>query len=317
MRTTDGLGSGGTAAARRPPSEPVYDAVALGMGAYARMAFRVEVLRRRGWRLRPGSLLVSTHRAETDVPLLASALYLGGRVWLHRRPRMHFAARDDLFERGFFAGFLPRLGPRGRRALAPLSAGGLLPLIRAHPIGSATSLSLGRALAALPAEARLGPDLLPDAALGALAGRAAELRRPAPRTVVEARRGEYADVLWRRYDRSELAAPALDAVWRRRMAEATGQLRWLVELMRAGEPLVLFPEGSPSPDGAIGPLRPGLGALVRRGAPATIQPLAIAYDRLRPGRPRAWVAFGAPLAPPAADVETAVLRALRHATPLT
>jgi hypothetical protein len=230
---------------------------------------------------------------------------------------MHFAARDDLFERGFFAGFPPGLGPRARRALSPFSAGRFLPLIRAHPIGSATSLSLGRALAALPAGAALGPDLLPAAALDALAQRAAELRRPAPRTVGEARRGEYADVLWGRYERSELTAPALDAVWRRRLAEATGQLRALVGLMREGEPLVLFPEGHPSPDGAIGPLRPGLGALVRRGAPASLQPLAIAYDPLRPGRPRAWLAFGGPLAPPAADVETAVLRALRLATPLT
>src|SRR5438132_502646 len=83
------------------------------------------------------------------------------------------------------------------------------------------------ALAALPAGVRLGPDLLPAAALDALAERAAELRRPSPLTVGEARRGEYADVLWRRYERGDLVAPALDAVWRRRLAEATGQLRAL------------------------------------------------------------------------------------------
>src|SRR5438270_220163 len=89
--------TGDGAAQRRRPFEPLYDATATGMGAYMRTAFRVEVLgRRRRWRLAPGTLIVSTHRAETDVPLVASSLYLGGRIWLHRRPRMHFAARDDL-----------------------------------------------------------------------------------------------------------------------------------------------------------------------------------------------------------------------------
>jgi 1-acyl-sn-glycerol-3-phosphate acyltransferase len=316
MRGADDRGQG-AAAGGRSGGEAVYDAVALGMGAYARTAFRVEVIRDRGWRLRAGMLLVSTHRAETDVPLLGSTLYLAGRILLRRRPRMHFAARDDLFERGFFAGFPPGLGPRTRRALWPLGAGRVMPLLRAHPIGSATSISLARALAVLPGDAPLGPDLLPAAAREALSTRAAELGRAAPRTASDARRGEYADLLWRRHDRSELTAPAFEGLWRRRMAESAGQLRTLIELMREGEPLVLFPEGRPSPDGAIGPLRPGLGALVRRGRPRALQPIAIAYDHLCPGRARAWVAFGPPLAPPRDAVEAVVLSALRLAMPLT
>jgi hypothetical protein len=192
-----------------------------------------------------------------------------------------------------------------------------MPAVRVHPIGSATSLSLGRALAALPAATGLGPDLLPAGALEDLAGRAAALGRPAPRTVGDVRRGEYADLLWRRYERGELRATAFDAAWRRRVAEATGQLRALVDLMRGGAPLVVFPEGRPSADGSIGPLRPGLGTLARRGAPAWIQPVGLAYDPLRRGRPRVILALVDPQPAPAKDVEGAVLRALRLATPLT
>jgi hypothetical protein len=201
--------------------------------------------------------------------------------------------------------------------VAPLCVGPFLSALRVHPIGSAASLPLGRALAALPAATELSPGLLPARALEDLTRRAEALGRPAPRTVDDVRRGEYADLLWQRYERGELRAGVFDAAWRRRVAEATGQLRALVDLMRGGTPLLVFPEGRPSPDGSIGPLRPGLGALVRRGAPAWIQPVGIAYDPLRKGRPRVVLAFGDPQPAPAADVEDVVLRALRLATPLT
>jgi len=305
-------------AAQERPADLLYDVVTVGMWAYVRSAFRAEFVRPRGWQLRQGTLIVSTHRAETDVPVVVLGLYGSRDLWRHRhRPRMHWAARDDLFERGFFAGFLPGLGPRVRRALAPLSVGRFMSGLRVHPIGSAASLSLGRALAALPAGTELSPELLPPGAYESLTRRAAALGRRPPLTAGDVRSGKYADLLWQRYERGELPAGVFDAAWRRRVAEATGQLRALMDLMRGGVPLLLFPEGRPSPDGSIGPLRPGLGALVRRGAPAWIQPVGIAYDPLRKGRPRVVLAFGEPQPAPAKDVEDAVLRALRLATPLT
>ena len=51
----------------------LYDAVAHGMRAYSAAAFRVDVLGPRRFPLEPGTLVVITHRRETDVPIVAPA----------------------------------------------------------------------------------------------------------------------------------------------------------------------------------------------------------------------------------------------------
>jgi hypothetical protein len=130
-------------------------------------------------------------------------------------------------------------------------------------------------------------------------------------------RGEYADLLWTSFAREALGGPGLEEVWRRQATRATEDFRRLVGLVRGGAVLVVFPEGRPSPDGAIGPLRPGLGALVRRARPRWIQPVGLAYDPLTRGRTRAYVSFLPPVPAPEEDAEEAVLRLLRLATPLT
>ena len=109
----------------------------------------------------------------------------------------------------------------------------------------------------------------------------------------------------------------LDDFWSRRAARAAGDFRHLVGLLRDGRVLVVFPEGRPSPDGEIGPIRPGIGALVRRGRPASLRPLSIAYDPLVRGRTRVHLALGEPVDPPAADVDAEVLALLERTMPLT
>jgi hypothetical protein len=81
--------------------------------------------------------------------------------------------------------------------------------------------------------------------------------------------------------------------------------------------LVVFPEGRPSPDGEIGPLRRGLSALVRRVQPGWLFPVSLAYDPLVPGRTRVIVTLGPPKATPPDAVEESVLELLRTGTALT
>ncbi|HET7045695.1 MAG TPA: hypothetical protein VFI37_12665, partial [Gaiellaceae bacterium] len=69
--------------------------------------------------------------------------------------------------------------------------------------------------------------------------------------------------------------------------------------------------------GSIGPVQRGLGLLIRRARPEVLQPVALAYDPLGPGRTRAYVAVGAPFAPPARGAEAEVLAAFRALLPLT
>jgi 1-acyl-sn-glycerol-3-phosphate acyltransferase len=291
--------------------EPLYDATALGMWAYSRAAFRVATVGPERLELPPGTLLVATHRRESDVPVLAPPLWRRARLWQRRR-RIAFVARHDLFLHGFFAGFPPGLPPRARKLLFPVAIGRALPHVHVHPVRSATAARLVEALAARADEPLA--DLLSAVELAAFEARARTWRLPTPARATDVVRGEYADLLWRRVERGDAAAD--ERFWAARAAQAAADFRTLVELVRTGGRLLVFPEGSPSKDGTIGPLEPGLGALVRRARPAALAPIVLAYDPLVRGRPRVVVHLGEPV-PPAEDGDTGVLTLLRRSMPLT
>ncbi len=293
-----------------------YDAVALGMGAYTRAAFSVHTLGADVFSAEPGTIIFSTHRRETDVPLLCPSMYRAGRLWASR-PRISFAARDDIFARGFFAGFPRNLSPRARKALYGIRVGGALRYLPwMSPIRSATMIRLGDVLREVPAGAL--DELLPRELAAVFRERASSLGHPGPTRGADVLRGEYADLLWRKVRRPDLAErPELEGLWSRQAALAGADFRRLVDVVRGGGALMLFPEGRPSPDGRIGPVRPGLTALVRRARPVRLQPVGIAYDPLVRRRTRAYVSFLPPVEPPTDGLEDAVLALMRLAVPLT
>jgi hypothetical protein len=227
---------------------------------------------------------------------------------------MTFAARQDLFEPGFFAGFPAAVPAPVRRALWRIDISRYLDILTLRPVRSA---ALIRLVDIVRAEPGLDVSELPEGIAADLRGRAAELELPEPKVAGDVDRGEYADLLWRTYGRSELGGPEVDPAWRRHAAAAGGDFRTLVEDLRAGGILQLFPEGWPSANGEIGPLQRGLSALVRRGSPTSIQPVGIAYDPLTRGRTHAFVSYETPFPPPSEDVEAAVLDRLKLAVPLT
>jgi hypothetical protein len=283
------------------------------MWAQTRASFRVHVFGPRHSRLRPGTLIVATHRRESDVPVISPFLYFRARLWRYRSEGMHFAARDDMFLPGFFAGFPPGLRPRVRRLLYPIGVGRFLPWVAVHPISSARTARAGELLRDVP-EAPLA-EVLPAELAEAFTGRAGERGLPKPVRARDVLRGDYADLLWRVSTPDD--SSSLDDFWGRRAARAAADFRELVDLIRAGGSLVVFPEGQPSQGGEIGPLRRGLGALVRRGRPAWFLPVAVAYDPLGSGRTRAFLSFGDPVEPPSTDIEEATLSLLKRAMPLT
>jgi acyltransferase-like protein len=293
----------------------LYDAVGLGMWAYSNAAFQIVVLGPRRFRLEPGTIITVTHRRETDVPVISPPLYFGARLWRNVGDRMSFAARDDMFVRGFFAGFAEELSPRARKLLYRLGVGPMLPLVEVHPIGSARLALAKEVLEEQPGGSL--DDVLPDELAERFRIRAAELGLPAPSRSRDALRGEYADLLWRTVSREEAASNGLEHLWARRAGQAARDFRFLVDLVRSGRSLLVFPEGRPSPTGEIGPLRRGVGALIRRARPRYLLPIALAYDPLVRGRTRVLVSFGEFLAPPAEDIEQAVLAQLRSTMPLT
>lgn len=286
------------------------------MWAVTRTRFDVQVLGDPIPQVARGQLWVATHRAETDVPLIAGLLMVRGGMW--RRGvtrRVHFAGRDDLFEAGVVSAGLHLPAPLARMAW-PLSPGPWLPRVRAHPIRRPTGLKLTQAFDGLDATLPLVDVLTPDA-IERFAQRAATVGRRPPETVGQARDATFAQQLWRDVTIAELDTPIGRVVWRTHVARAAGDVRRLIDLVRRGEPLLLFPEGRVSPEGGIGPVGAVLDLMVRRGAPTAVLPVGIAYDPLRRGRATVALSVGAPIAAGEGPIGPLALDALRHAMPIT
>jgi 1-acyl-sn-glycerol-3-phosphate acyltransferase len=81
----------------------------------------------------------------------------------------------------------------------------------------------------------------------------------------------------------------------------SGEMRGIVRMLCSGAAMIFFPEGTRTPDGEIGPLKPGIALLARRSGVPVI-PVAVqgAYEcwprhrkLFRPGRIR--IVFGPPV----------------------
>lgn len=87
-----------------------------------------------------------------------------------------------------------------------------------------------------------------------------------------------------------------------------GAMRRTIRILRGGAVVLLFPEGTRTPDGEVKAFKPGFALLAAR-AGVPIVPVAIhgafeAWPRHRPLPTPGWpiaIAFGEPIAPPAKD----------------
>jgi 1-acyl-sn-glycerol-3-phosphate acyltransferase len=297
------------------PWEWLYAVVGAGMWGFTQSRFRAEVVGVPLPRVAAGQVWIATHRAETDVPLLAGLLFVHAGMWRGAASRLYFAARDDLFRPGVVAAGVSLPGPVARLAW-PLSPGPWLPRVRAYPIRRPTGLKLEQVVADLPADTSLesviGPRLI------SLVHRSGNARgRSAPRTVADIRDARHARVLWEDVREDDLVGALGGEIWRRHVARAAGDVRRLVGMVRDGRPMLLFPEGRVSPDGAIGPIGDLLDLVVRRGHPRAVVPLGIAYDPLTRHRTEAVVGAGTPISPGHEPILAAAGSALRRAVPVT
>jgi 1-acyl-sn-glycerol-3-phosphate acyltransferase len=279
----------------------LYRSVGLGMAAFSHLVLRPQA----SGRLQPGpgTLYLATHRSELDVPFLCGMLYPQIRRTVGDSDLPWFAVRDDLFLRGWFAHFAPWAFPLSF-GIGPILRGPL----RCVPVRAATRMrviELARSAPSLPI------DELPVA--DALRARAARLGRAEPRYARDVLSHRYADLLWTVVDRDD--APRPPDAWAVRLTQARQDLSRLVDLLRNGQSVLLFPEGRPSEDGAVAPLQRGVGLLVRRGRPRRVVPLGIAYDPIGRGRTRALLRIGEPVAPPRDDVEASLHELLCRTMP--
>ncbi len=291
------------------------DPVALGMIAYVRARFRLRVFGSEHLRIEPGQIFAPSHRSDNDVPVLIATLYPAWSVAVRRgAPWPTFGAMVELFVPGFFSGYPTGLPLAVRRLLWPYQPGAVLERhLQCIPVREPHRMRLQELVRHDP-DARLDR-LVPAAILERLAARSAALRRPAPVHGRDVLDGAHADLLWAEVEERTVPDPA--EAWREHARAAVRDVRRLGATLADGGSVIMFPEGDLSANGDIGPLQPGLGSLARRGNVRRVQPVALAYDALVPGRRHAYVSFAAPLEANRGQLRPAVTRALRAATPLT
>jgi 1-acyl-sn-glycerol-3-phosphate acyltransferase len=289
--------------------------VAAGMTAYVRLCLRPRVFGLERLSTEPGTILTPNHRSDNDVPVLAAAMYpRWAQAAARGGPWPTFATDEDLFQRGFLAGYPESIPLWLRRLLWPINVGGVLERqLQCVAVREPTRMMLAELLRSDPRMALDGQ--VPPELRAALARRAAERGLPAPGHAADVLRGTYADLLWTPVDRDQLARHG--EAWREHLRAAVHDFGRLVETLQSGGLVVIYPEGELSPDGRIGPLKPGLASLARKGRARRVQPVATCYDPLAGRRPRVYLAVAPAIVPEPGRLLRDVARELRRATPLT
>ena len=293
----------------------VQHPVAAGMTVYIRLRLRPRVFGLERLHLEPGTIVAPNHRSDNDVPVLVAALYpRWARAVAQGLPWPTFATDDHALQPGFLAGYPEHIPLRLRQLLWPINVGPVLEkALQCVAVREPLRMRLAEVVRADPRMALDGR--LPPELGAALARRAAERHRPPPERGADVLRGEYADLLWTPVERDQVACHG--EVWRDHLRAAIGDFGRLAETLRSGGLVVMYPEGELSPDGRIGPLKPGLASLARRGRARWVQPMATCYDPLAGPRPRVYLSVAPPIVPERGRLIGDVTRALRRATPLT
>jgi 1-acyl-sn-glycerol-3-phosphate acyltransferase len=243
------------------------------------------------FRVAPGTLVVSNHLRDCDVPVLTAVLCRrrGMRIL---NPLPFCAAREDLFRRGFIGDLLQTWPRPVTWMLGRVPLAGLFRILRVQPIRRIREFTFGETLAALRAAgfgATRPEDLLCarglhelESVVGALPARLDAIDE----TQLAALRLAHWGLRRLRVDVLRALAPAFRAT-------ISGQIGRLVELISTGRVVYLAPEGVTSRSGRFGGVRAGAWQVYRRCAkPPPVLPVALSYDPLCRGRMRAIVAIG-------------------------
>ncbi|MGH8182216.1 MAG: lysophospholipid acyltransferase family protein [Rhodanobacteraceae bacterium] len=236
----------------------------------------------------PGTLIASNHQRDVDGPMLGTVL-VRRKGLRFQWPLPFYATREDLFR----AGILSRLTVHWPRPLSALLAhvplAWFFSLGRAEPMRRTREFTLGEALHAL-IDAGLG-DADTASVLNARGrcetGIVADQCR-----VCEAaeRRNLPLDASWGLRRLAPAARARIAPAFRSTVA---AQLAHFAQRLDRGRCVYFSPEGTISTNGHFGCIRAGFLRLSRTAElPPWIQPMALAYDTLAPGRSRVVVRIG-------------------------
>src|SRR5690348_15268515 len=272
--------------------------IEMGFDLTVRSLYRVERILQPG--CRPGTLVISNHQRESDVPIVCAAL-------VRRRglrivdPLPFFAMREDLLHRDALFNLLASWPRPIAKTLGKIPLGWLFKGVRTMPMRRLREFTLGDTLEALVA-AGLG-DEAPRVVLNARGQREVVARmQDLPEHVHEIVRDAMGKAWRTRWGLRRLRLSVLRRIAPDFRRTVNAQLDSFAALLDSGHSLYMAPEGTISLTGHFGRVRAGPWRVSRRRAsPPLIMPVGLSYDALGPGRLRVVAHGGAPLRNPDLD----------------
>lgn len=289
----------------------------LGFDLYLCAVYRREQQFPPDFRIPPGTLIASNHQRDVDGPMLGNTL-VRRRGLRFQSPLPFFATREDLFQPGILARLTVQWPAPVSALLGQIPLRWFFSLARTEAMRRTREFTLADALHAL-VDAGLGDR---DAAsvlnargcrdTGVVAGEVSVRRL--------LRRSEPSLHPWwglRRLNPSARAAISGDF-----RATVQRQLTYFARRLDEGHCVYFAPEGGISMDGHFARVRAGFIQVSRmaRAAP-WIQPMALGYDALAPGRSRVVIrigtAFRADVSASRRDFNASLRRAVLDLVPIT
>lgn len=249
-----------------------------------------------GYKLEGGTLIVSNHERDSDVPVLTTTL-CQRRGRFIRYPLPFYASREDILRPGFLRELLLAQGWPGIIAWPagwiPLSW--LLRIVRARPMRRVREFTLKEALGAL-CRAGLGDEDPRDWLRPSTIAELERRLRKVPDSLIRLSRkrlGPYGSRFW---GLRRLRPTALRRIAPDMRATINTQLRNFAERLDDNRCVYFAPEGTITDDGGMGRIRAGTLRLFKyaRRQPAVL-PVGLSYDFFNHGRRRVVVNVGTPI----------------------
>lgn len=259
----------------------------MGFDLWIRTCYDREVVRPENFALEPGSLIASNHQRDVDGPMLGIVLARRRGLRFEGKPPF-YATREDLFRPGILSRLTVHWPAPLSALLGHISLAWFFPLGRTEPMRRVREFTLGEALHAL-LDAGLG-----DSECAALLNARGQREVGAAHsTLAECVKRADPATLENWWGLRRLKVEAIEAIAPSFRATVDAQLAHFARRLDRGCCVYFSPEGTISMDGHFGRTREGLFRLVHLAVRQPwIQPMALGYDTLGPGRSRVVIRIG-------------------------
>lgn len=259
----------------------------MGFELWIRTCYDREVVRPENFVLEPGSLIASNHQRDIDGPMLGLVLAQRKGLRFEGKPPF-FATREDLFRPGILSRLTVHWPAPLSALLGYISLAWFFPLGRTEPMRRVREFTLGEALHAL-LDAGLGDG---DCA-ALLNARGQREIGTAHATLAECVKRTDPAILENWWGLRRLKVDAIETIAPAFRATVDAQLAHFARRLDRGCCVYFSPEGAISMDGHFCRAREGFFRLVHLAVrPPWIQPMAVGYDTLGPGRSRVVIRIG-------------------------